>query len=244
MKMLIFDLIGKMGHFRKIDTNSSSLSYSFPPRTTIAGILAGILGMERDSYYEVFSPNQCQIAISVRTPIRKVMQTVNYMFVTSKSHVNNSKGHTQIPLEFVLPGRDEANLRYRIYFSHRDSSVYESVKKRIQSSRYVYPPYLGLSELLGQLNWVAEAEGTLMESNDVVPIHSVVRILDLRERSIQFSSETRFLKEFMTRQFTNERMIQETDYYLFEQSRQLVAIPAVPYVAVAYGEEKENVLFM
>lgn len=104
MKILIFDLIGKMGHFRKIDTNSSSLSYSFPPRTTIVGILAGILGMERDSYYEVFSPNQCQIALSVRTPIRKVMQTVNYMFVKSKAHLNNSGGHTQIPLELVLPG--------------------------------------------------------------------------------------------------------------------------------------------
>jgi CRISPR-associated protein Cas5h len=244
MKILIFDLIGKMGHFRKIDTNSSSLSYSFPARTTIVGMLAGILGMERDSYYEVFSPNRCQIAISVRTPVRKVMQTVNYMFVKSKAHLNNSEGHTQIPLEFVLPGGDEANLQYRIYFSHRDPSVYESVRQRIQASRYVYPPYLGLSELLGQLKWIAETEGTLLESNDAVPIHSVVRIPDLRERSIQFSSETRFLKEFMTRQFTNERMIYETDYYLFEQSRQLVAIPAVPYVAVAYGEEKENVLFM
>ncbi|GMO01604.1 type I-B CRISPR-associated protein Cas5b [Parageobacillus thermoglucosidasius] len=244
MKMLIFDLIGKIGHFRKIDTNSSSLSYAFPPRTTIVGMIAGILGMERDSYYEVFSPDQCQIAISVRTPIRKVMQTVNYMFVKSKAHLNNSGGHTQIPLEFVLPGGEEANLRYRIYFSHSDRSVYESVKERIQSGRYVYPPYLGLSELLGQLQWVAEAEGMLKESNDLVPIHSVVRIPDLRERSIQFSRDTRFLKEFMTRQFTNERMIQETDYYLFEQSRQLIAVPAVPYVAVAYGEAKENILWM
>ncbi|KYD32442.1 type I-B CRISPR-associated protein Cas5b [Parageobacillus toebii] len=244
MKMLIFDLIGKMGHFRKIDTNSSSLSYAFPPRTTIVGMIAGILGMERDSYYEVFSPDQCQIAISVRTPIRKVMQTVNYMFVKSKAHLNNSGGHTQIPLEFVLSGGEEANLRYRIYFSHSDRSVYESVKERIQSGRYVYPPYLGLSELLGQLQWVAEAEGMLKESNDLVSIHSVVRIPDLRERSIQFSRDTRFLKEFMTRQFTNERMIQETDYYLFEQSRQLIAGPAVPYVTVAYGEAKENILWM
>lgn len=244
MKMLIFDYIGKMGHFRKIDTNSSSLSYSFPPRTTIAGMLAGILGMERDSYYELFSPNRCQIAVSVRTPIRKVMQTVNYMFVKSKAHLNNSEGHTQIPLELVFPGGDEANLQYRIYFSHRDPSVYESVKQRVQSSRYVYPPYLGLSELLGKLSWVSEAEGTLIESEDTVPIHSVARIPDLRERSIQFSTETRIIKEFMTRQFTSKRMIFETDYYLFEQSRQLVASPAVPFVAVAYGEEKENILFL
>lgn len=29
-----------------------------------------------------------------------------------------SGGHTQIPLELVFPGGDEANLRYRIYFSY------------------------------------------------------------------------------------------------------------------------------
>ncbi|MBB3907758.1 type I-B CRISPR-associated protein Cas5b [Anoxybacteroides rupiense] len=243
MKILIFDLVGKMGHFRKIDTNSSSLSYSFPPRTTIAGILAGILGMERDSYYDLFSPQQCQLAVSVRTRVRKMMQTVNYMFVKGKGDFNNSKGHTQIPLEFVLP-KEEDHLRYRIYFSHSDRSVYERVRERIQANRYIYPPYLGISELLGQLEWVAEAEGILMESHDLVPIHSVVRVSDLRERSIQFSKETRFLKEFMTRQFINGRMIQATDYYVFEQSRQMVAIPTVPYVAVAYGGEKENILWM
>lgn len=244
MNMLIFDLVGKMGHFRKIDTNSSSLSYFFPPRTTVIGIIAGILGMERDSYYEQFSENQCDIALSVRTPVRKMVQTVNYMLVTSKSHLNNSKGHTQIPLEFVLPRKEEVHLRYRIYFSHDDSFIYESVKKRIQENRYIYPPYLGLSELIGQLEWITEVEGVQNEAGRLVPIHSVARVSQLRERSIQLSNEIRIVKEFMTRHFTKERMIQETDYYLLERSRQLVATPEVPYVTVMYGGEKENVLFM
>jgi len=54
MKLLIFDWKGRMGHFRKLDTNSSSLTYSFPSRTTIAGMIAGVLGYEKDSYYELF----------------------------------------------------------------------------------------------------------------------------------------------------------------------------------------------
>jgi CRISPR-associated protein Cas5h len=244
MKVLIFDLVGKMGHFRKLDTNSSSLSYSFPPRTTLIGLLAGILGMERDEYYERFSPEKCDIGISIRTPIRKLMQTVNYMFVKSKSDLNNSKGHTQIPIEFILPSGKDKNLRYRIYFSHTDESIYGELKQRIQLSRFIYPPYLGLSELLGHIEWIGEADGTWQNSQEAIRIDSISRISDLQERSLEFSKTSRYVKEFMTRHFTNERMIHETDYYLFEKSRNTVAIPIHSYLSVEYGEEKENVLFL
>lgn len=244
MKILIFDLIGKVGHFRKIDTNSSSLSYSFPPRTTIVGLLAGILGMERDSYYQLFSPEQCNVAVSCKTPVRKVMQTMNYMFVKSKSDLNNSKGHTQIPVEFLFSDGQQENLRYRIYFSHSDSNVYEEVKRRLQTNRYVYPPYLGLSELLGHLEWIAEADCAKQTSETPVAIHSVCRIQDLRERSLIFDRTSRYTKEFMTRQFTDKRMIGETSYYLSEKSGCIRGIPTESYFSVSYGEQNENLLFM
>ncbi len=74
--LVIFDLTGAFAMFRKFYTNSSSLSYPFPPRTTIAGLIAGLLGYERDSYSEDLGPEQCDIAVSVRVPVRRVMQTV------------------------------------------------------------------------------------------------------------------------------------------------------------------------
>ena len=51
MDLLVFDISGKFAHFRKYYTNSSSLTYLVPPRTSIYGLIAGILGLERDSYY-------------------------------------------------------------------------------------------------------------------------------------------------------------------------------------------------
>lgn len=63
MKIIIFELWGKFAHFRKFYTNSSSLSYSVPPRTTIEGIIAAILGYERDSYYEKFNPDNLYVAV-------------------------------------------------------------------------------------------------------------------------------------------------------------------------------------
>ncbi len=63
MKITVFDLYGKFAHFRKFYTNSSSLTYLIPPRTTIEGIIAALLGYERDSYYDVLSVDKLNIAV-------------------------------------------------------------------------------------------------------------------------------------------------------------------------------------
>ena len=50
-----FDVTADFAHFRKVGNNSAKPSYRIPPRTTVAGLLAGILGMPRDSYYDLSS---------------------------------------------------------------------------------------------------------------------------------------------------------------------------------------------
>ena len=113
-KILAFDLTGPMAHFRKYFTNSSSLSYEFPPRTTVIGIVAGILGLERDSYYEDFGMRKCRIAVKIKEPTRSIQRTVNYISVKNVNELNGSAGHTQIPLEIVLPKDINKDIRYKI----------------------------------------------------------------------------------------------------------------------------------
>ena len=63
MEILAFNIRGKFAHFRKFYSNSSALSYFIPPRTTIIGLIAGMLGLERDSYYEDFSLDNCDTGV-------------------------------------------------------------------------------------------------------------------------------------------------------------------------------------
>ena len=58
-----FDVTAGFAHFRKVGTNSAKPSYRVPPRTTVAGLLAGIMGMPRDSYYDLFSPSSSALAV-------------------------------------------------------------------------------------------------------------------------------------------------------------------------------------
>jgi CRISPR-associated protein Cas5h len=90
--LIIFDLAGAYGMFRKFYTNSSSLSYPFPPRTTIAGLIAGIMGYERDSYAEELGLDRCRIAVSVRVPVRRTMQRVNYVMTEGNVWAKNAGG--------------------------------------------------------------------------------------------------------------------------------------------------------
>ncbi len=152
--IVVFEMSGRMAHFRKVHTNSSSLTYLVPPRTTLSGIVAAILGLERDSYYEQLGPRNSWLTVSLRTPVRTVMQTINNLFVKSPSDLSGSNGHTQVPTELVIPQTGEGVLTYRIYFSHRDSAVMSELVERIAEHKPVYPVALGTASMLASLHWV------------------------------------------------------------------------------------------
>ena len=53
MKLLAFDIWGDYAYFRRGYTSTSTITFPFPSRTTISGLIAGILGLEKDSYHDI-----------------------------------------------------------------------------------------------------------------------------------------------------------------------------------------------
>lgn len=220
-KILVFDISGHMAHFRKFYTNSSSLSYSFPPRTVLCGLVAGVLGRERDSYYEDFSMERCRIGISMRTPIRKITQTVNYVKTKDKYQVDGSKGGTQIPIEFVLPRVGTSRLIYRVYFWHTDEEILKELSRRVKEKRPIYPPYLGITECPAQIKWVG-----LIQSDDLIlvrdpeeplPISTVVPISRVRDNGFKLSPGVQILKERIPLELGPDRYLSCVDDLIYER---------------------------
>ncbi|NLI11745.1 MAG: CRISPR-associated protein Cas5, partial [Peptococcaceae bacterium] len=48
-KVLAFSLKSSVAHFRQPDTTATHATYPFPPRPTIHGLLASVLGIDFDS---------------------------------------------------------------------------------------------------------------------------------------------------------------------------------------------------
>jgi len=219
-KVLVFDIMGPMAHFRKYYTNSSSLSYVVPPRTVIIGLIAGMLGFpsekhtesKNDVYYEKFNYDTCFVAVSNKIKTRKIMQTVNYLKVTGINHVNGSGGGTQIPLEILL-SEENQEVKYRVYFFHRSERIYENLKSRLKSNMFVYPPFLGLTEFLASINYIGEGD---LDKNlkEKLEIASVCKI---KEVELDFTDKKRqYITEKMPTGFLNDRTPLEPAEYVSE----------------------------
>lgn len=161
--IVIFEISGAMAHFRKAYTNSSSLTYMLPPRTTLSGMVAAILGRPRDSYYEELGPSRSLLTVSLRTRVRTVMQTMNNLLIKSPSELSGSSGHTQVPTELIVSEDLGRQIVYRVYFSHEDKGIMEEVNERIAHGEPVYPVTLGTSSMLASLSLVAELPSSRLE---------------------------------------------------------------------------------
>ncbi|WP_040214146.1 type I-B CRISPR-associated protein Cas5b [Clostridium polynesiense] len=247
MKLLVFDIIGKFGHFRKFYTNSSSLSYSVPPRTTIMGIIAAVMGYERDSYYSLLHSSRCGIALRKISINRRIMQTVNYIKADSPKLIYNPKNHTQIPLELLT---SEEELRFRVYFTHEDEGILEELKERVYNKKFHYSPYLGSASFNCSLNYVAYEEGKVYETYEPMPISTVINLNKVKENSIDIFKDKLFLiRERMPRDIREGRIPERAEPYLLEdKGKQIRAAVKEEIIKVTYRfkekESEDNIIFM
>lgn len=245
-EVLIFDLVGYGAHFRKFYTNSSSLSYSVPPRTTITGIIAAILGLERDSYYEEFSAEKVNLAVRKNNKTRKIMQSLNYMKITSRKHFEFPEDHTQIPFEIVLG--EEGFVSYRIYFNSLDKKLMEELEKRLEEKKYHYTPSLGALPFSCNVEYIGKFKGEVKDDKKVF-ISTVIPMSKIKERGIEIfdidEKESILVKERMTREFKNQREIKSVESYIYDENTSKLPVKLNShYINIKYMKEDENILFM
>ena len=158
-EIISFDLCGKMAHFRKFYASSSALSHTIPPKTTILGIIAATLGLERDSYYNDF--DDWLISIQIISPIKKIFQKFNYLKVENNvnfnieneySDVNGFGNRTQISVELVTPQniRQEV-VKYRIFIGvkNTENKHFQNFKKCLKNKTSEYGVSLGTANFIG-----------------------------------------------------------------------------------------------
>jgi CRISPR-associated protein Cas5h len=214
MQVLSFHLCGKMAHFRRYYTNSSALSYSIPPRTTLSGIIAGLLGYEKDQYYDDFSLNSCDIAISVRQPLKKSVQTMNLLKIERLDQLNGSSGvPSQTATEFVLPYDIRRNyLDYKVWFHHHDASLMNELTTLLNKAGPVYGTK-GATMALGtvfNLGWISgfkKVEATQVNEKSAIVIDSVIPMSSLKKLTLDEINEHRLVREKIPLEFDSQRRI-------------------------------------
>jgi CRISPR-associated protein Cas5h len=156
-RILELELSGKFAHFRKFYTNASSLTFTIPPRTVVAGLIASVLKYPRDSYYDVLSSDHLFVAVAVKRGVqpRKFMQTLNYIKDNSKQNpINDASVHSQCRFE-LLTGSDDKDISYRIWLGfHTQNEKLASLEKLITDRNFGYGIYLGQRQFRADLKIV------------------------------------------------------------------------------------------
>lgn len=182
---LSFVVRGEWAHFRRVEGNIVKQTYRLMPRTSIAGMLAGMLGLGRNEYYDLFGQDVSAIAIQPKARLR-TMNVPQNTLSTAKENIQMQpkRGHARIGLPDPTALRQQHNYemlvepKYRIDCWLDDDQTYTELKHLLEARESYYPPSLGLSECLASITYEGEHEITASEVADPTVASAIVGAVD------------------------------------------------------------------
>jgi len=132
-EVLVFSLKGALAHFRQPDTTATHATYPFPPRPTIHGLLASILGINFDTGEgEDFLKERHLVGLALLNPVRTVFAQ---MSLHGKGFTSGSGTFNRLTTVELL-----VSPHYLVYYA---GSRLGELAQRIMSGQSVYHTYLG-----------------------------------------------------------------------------------------------------
>lgn len=178
--VLSFTVGGPWAHFRRIDTTTEKLTYRVMPRTTVAGLLAAVLGEPRDSYYDTFAQDSSAIAISPACAL-ETQSIPQLTLPTEEGDIMTAEGvsgKTVVNPETIAEERKRRTFEYVVDPSYQidlvldDTDTFERLSEYLQAGRSTYTPSLGKTECLATITDVTRC--TVEQGGDPESIDSTV----------------------------------------------------------------------
>ncbi|MFW5950267.1 MAG: type I-B CRISPR-associated protein Cas5b [archaeon] len=180
-RCLSFEVRGPWGHFRRVEGNIVKQTYRIIPRTTVAGLIGALLGIERDGYYDLFGPDVSAIAIQPMEELRTVNMPMNTLSTAAGDLTSfNPRGKISVKLPDPTKLRQQHNYEvlvdpaYRIDVALADDQRYEQLKETLEAGKSHYVPSLGLSEYLAEIEYHGEYDIASGPSSGTVAVDSAV----------------------------------------------------------------------
>ena len=178
-KALAIEFSADMAFFRRGYTTTSTLSYTIPPKTVIAGLIAGMAGKRYNSYSEILESSRVAVVLLNRP--RRLMVRQSLLFTTD-SNYNNSEKRTHVIFQYLrFP-------KYRLYF-YIPNDFYGELKELLEKGESIYTPYLGTANCIASVKYLGEVAvheteigGGSVSVSSIIPLNSAEpNPIDLKE---------------------------------------------------------------
>lgn len=195
MKTVVFDIKGKIGHFRRPDTTVTQLTYPFITPLAAKGLVGAILGITD-------FVTEDKIGLQLLNPVKTSVQQLSLL---------GESGTFNRPttVEFLV------NPAYRIYYAGEE--YVDELYYKLKSNASVYPTYLGVAyaltfpELVGYFEDVQIVCDEMdIETPSVVPIPVISELIF--EDNCHYNRAGGFMKNYL-----GERQFEKSISYIYEK---------------------------
>ncbi len=230
MKCLVFDIWGDFGQFRKFYTTSSPLTFSFPPRTAITGMLAAIAGIDKNEYLKYFTKADAHIALRIMKPVKKFRVSYNLIDTKTAKMMSKIQNRTQVTSELLK------DCAYRIYFNHKDEELYNKIRDNLIAHKCYYTLCLGLSEFLANFKFTYESKLFEVMGGGANLIDSVLPFKE-DQTKIEFETGKEYFKDIVPNEMNEDREVTEYLKVIYERNCKPISCRAPKIYNTSEGEK-------
>ncbi|TDA65885.1 MAG: CRISPR-associated protein Cas5 [Clostridia bacterium] len=175
-QVLVFSLRGKLAHFRQPDTTVTQATYPFPPRPTLQGLLAAIMGIDYDSReWPRFLAGEHYLGLALLAPVRTVCMQMSLLGKGFVSGDTTGAFNRPTVMEMLV------SPHYRVYYS---GEAMKALEEKLAGHQSVFHTYLGSAFCLTFPEYdysctakvIAPAEGEVVRLTSVVPREIVAKV--------------------------------------------------------------------
>lgn len=243
MEILCFKVRGKLAHFRKYYANNTALSFSIPPRTSMMGLIAAIMGWPRDTYYEKLSSENIHFGIRVMSPLKKTFHRLNFLSIKSigdmakrwSTDFRGEGGRIQTPFEIVSAWdirRGEVIYQIFIMATESGAEVFNILKTQFLHGEPVFNVTLGVANFTASVHdveLVTADKTTETLSEEYIQMHSAVPtklVEDLRFEKEEYDSYNFVEEDMMPGDFVSNgnREVKRMNRLLFSTTQNPIRV--------------------
>jgi CRISPR-associated protein Cas5h len=264
MEILCFKISGKFAHFRKYYANNTAFSFTIPPRTSLMGMVAAALGLERDSYYERFASENIRFGIRVLSPLKKSFHRLNLLSIKSlgdmskkfSSDFRGEGGRIQTPFEVVTGlniSKDEVTYQVFITANKNGITEFEAIKNSFLEKNPVFNITLGtanFSASISDIQCIVGEEISGESLDDYILLHSAVpseHIAELKFSKDCFDSYNFVEEDMMPGDFVanKNREVRKMNRVVFSTTPNPLRVKLTkPIFRITLNNEPLNIQFM
>lgn len=179
-RTIIFDIWSSYAYFRRVYTTTSATTYPFPPRSSIEGLIAAIIGYESSFYPNKL--NFAMIGIALLNDISKMPFSLHYTHTDFWKNVVSKylkTGKYSITKSIRAPRSIELlrEPKYRIFFSIDDEDIMNKLGSMLRNHEAIYLPYLGKNSMLANFELIdsnAVSQPQHIPNDKYEPVSSII----------------------------------------------------------------------